>query len=333
MLVGADEALIFPADTGWDRAQQQLAEVGFGDGLPVVIPTQARMRQMLVNVADPGRSLGAMAPLFGELTIEAIAYCCVLAGCRPSELPVVATAAVATLADEFNLLGIQTTTGTPTVCVVVHGPAIRDLGMNASTNCLGPGNRANACIGRAVHLVLTHIGGARPDIADMATMGQPGKYIFCFAEGEHPLIPSLSRRRGIAATTSAVTVIGVSGTLEVLPRQPADGAEHPLLAIIDAMQGARLAYGAGRDRPAGEQFILIPPEIADLIQKHGWDLPRMQEFILRNSPPSLGGAPWPLARSAGDINCILTGGAGIKMTCLAPWGGGTYSVTRPLVSI
>jgi hypothetical protein len=320
MLVGADEALIFPADTDWDRAQQQLAEAGFGDGLPVVIPTQARMRQMLVNVADPGRSLGAMAPLFGELTLEAIAYCCVLAGCRPSELPVVATAAVATLADEFNLLGIQTTTGTPAVCVVVHGPAIRDLGMNASTNCLGPGNRANACIGRAVHLVLTHIGGARPDIADMATMGQPGKYIFCFAEGEHPLIRPL-------------TVIGVSGTLEVLPRQPADGAEHPLLAIIDAMQGARLAYGAGRDRPAGEQFILIPPEIADLIQKHGWDLPRMQEFILQNSPPSLGGAPWPLARSAGDINCILTGGAGIKMTCLAPWGGGTYSVTRPLVSI
>jgi hypothetical protein len=333
MLVGADEALIFPADTDWDRAQQQLAEAGFGDGLPVVIPTQARMRQMLVNVADPGRSLGAMAPLFGELTLEAIAYCCVLAGCRPSELPVVATAAVATLADEFNLLGIQTTTGTPAVCVVVHGPAIRDLGMNASTNCLGPGNRANACIGRAVHLVLTHIGGARPDIADMATMGQPGKYIFCFAEGEHSLIPPLSRRRGIDATTSAVTVIGVSGTLEVLPRQPADGAEHPLLAIIDAMQGARLAYGAGRDRPAGEQFILIPPEIADLIQKHGWDLPRMQKFILQNSPPSLGGAPWPLARSAGDINCILTGGAGIKMTCLAPWGGGTYSVTRPLVSI
>ncbi len=333
MLVGADEALIFPGDADWDRTQQALAEAGFGDGLPLVVPTQARMRQMLAGVADPGCSLGAMAPLFGELTIEAIAYCCVLAGCKPAELPVVATAAMATLADEFNLLGIQTTTGTPAVCVVVHGPAVHKLGLNSATNCLGPGNRANACIGRAVHLVLTHIGGARPDIADMATMGQPGKYIFCFAEGEHPLITPLSRRRGIDASTSAVTVIGVSGTLEVLPRQPADSAELVLLAITDAMHGARLAYGAGRDRPAGEQFILIPPEIADLIQKRGWDVSRMQEFIRQNSPPSLGGAPWPLARSAKDINCILTGGAGIKMTCLAPWGGGTYSVTRPLLSI
>jgi hypothetical protein len=333
MLIGADEALIFPADTDWDRAQQQLADASFGDGLPLVVPTQARLKAMLAGVADPARSLGAMAPLFGELTLEAIAYCCVLAGCKAAELAVVATAAAATLSEEFNLLGIQTTTGTPTVCVVVHGPAVRELGLNSGTNCLGPGNRANACIGRSVHLVLTHIGGARPEIADMATMGQPGKYIFCFAEGEHPLIPPLSRRRGIDANTSAVTVIGVSGTLEVLPRQPADSAEHVLLAIIDAMHGTRLAYGAGRDRPAGEQFILIPPEMADLVQKHGYDLPAMQEFILKNSPPSLGGAPWPLARSAKDINCILTGGAGVKMTCLAPWGGGTYSVTRPLLAI
>src|SRR5581483_10709539 len=151
MLVGADEALIFPADADWDRAQQQLADASFGDGLPLVLPTQARLKAMLAGVADPGHSLGAMAPLFGELSIEAIAYCCVLAGCKPAELPVVATAAAATLAEEFNLLGIQTTTGTPTVCVVVHGPAVRELGLNAGTNCLGPGNRANACIGRAVH--------------------------------------------------------------------------------------------------------------------------------------------------------------------------------------
>ena len=59
----------------------------------------------------------------------------------------------------------------------------------------------------------------------------------------------------------------------------------------------------------------------------------MQEFILQNSPSSLGETPWPLARSAKDINCILTGGAGVKMTCLAPRAGGTYSVTRPLLSI
>ena len=232
-------ALMFAADADWDRAQQALADAGFGDGLPLVVPTQARMRQMLAGVADPGRSLGAMAPLFGELTIEAIAYCCVLAGCKPAELSVVATAAVAALADEFNLLGIQTTTGTPTVCVLVHGPAVRELGLNSGTNCLGPGNRANACIGRAVHLVLTHIGGARPEIADMATMGQPGKYIFCFAEGEHPSDPAVVApprprcehqrgnrdRRVRHARGAAVPAVGLSGARPA--RHPRAHARRP----------------------------------------------------------------------------------------------------------
>ena len=40
------------------------------------------------------------------------------------------------------------------------------LGMNAGTNCLGPGNRANAGIGRALQLCLRNIGGARPDTGD-----------------------------------------------------------------------------------------------------------------------------------------------------------------------
>jgi len=333
MLVGADEGLIFPADAAWDRAQQALNDGGFGDGLPLVVPTRERMQAMLHGITDPTRSYGAMAPLFGELTIEAVAYCCVLAGCVPAELPVVLTAAVATLEPDFNLLGLQTTTGTPAVCIAVHGAAVQELRMNAGTNCLGPGNRANACIGRALHLVLAAIGGARPDIADMSTMGQPGKYVFCFAEGTHPLIPPLSTRRGIATGASAVTVIGVAGTLEVLPRQPADAPELVLAAIRDAMHGGRLANAAGRDRPSGEQFVLVPPEIADLIQKRGWHLEQSQAQIWRESPTSANGEPWPLARSARDINFILTGGSGIKMTCLVPWGGGTFSVTRPLLSI
>jgi hypothetical protein len=331
VLVGADEALLFLADADWDFAQSALRDAGFGDGLPLVVPTEERMALMLAGITDPARSVGIMPPLFGELTIEAVAYCCVLAGCMPAELPVVVTAAAATLEAEFNTLGIQTTTGTPTVCVAVHGPVVRKLEMNSGVNCLGPGNRANACIGRALQLVLTSIGGARPGIGDMATMGQPGKYTFCFAEGDHALLAPLPERRGLAPGTSAVTVIGVSGTLEVLPRAPADKAELVALAICDAMQGARMAYGAGKDRPGGEQFILMPPEIADLVVKHGWSLAMMQDFIWRESPPSLAGKPWPLASSAADIVCILTGGAGIKMTCLVPWGGGTLSVTRPLM--
>lgn len=324
LTVGSDDALFFDDNHPWDDAQRRLLEAGFGDGLPLVVPTAARMENMLRDA--PSQVVGAMPPLFGELTPEAVAYCCVLAGCVPAELPVVLAAAAATLKDEFNLLGLLTTTGSPTVCVMVHGPIARELGMNAEANCLGPGNRANACIGRALQLVLRNIGGARPGTTDMATIGQPGKYVFCLAEGEHALLPSLAQRRGIQGG-SAVTVMGISGTLEVLPTDPRTGAESILAAVVDAMHGARIGGAAGRETECGEQFLLVPPEVADGIQQAGWTLSDVQRFILERSPPGGSGKPWPLARSPESIHCLAAGGSGIKMCALIPWGGGSDSVT------
>ena len=63
--------------------------------------------------------------------------------------------------------------------------------------------------------------------------------------------------------------------------------------------------------------------MADVIAKGGWTLDRAADFLWRES-----GTDWPIARSAADIHLIITGGAGVKMTCLVPWGGGTICVTR-----
>ena len=40
------------------------------------------------------------------------------------------------------------------MALCLHGPIARKLEVNAGTNCLGPGNRANASIGRALQLVI-----------------------------------------------------------------------------------------------------------------------------------------------------------------------------------
>ena len=323
--VGDRDAPVFVADADWDAAQTLLSEQDLSDGLPMVVPTEARLTAMLAG-RDPAASFDFMPPLFGELTAGAIAYCCVIAGCRPDEFPAVREAAIATLAPEFNLLGIQTTTGTPTAAVLVHGPAIEHLGMNAGTNCLGPGNRANACIGRALRLVRTNIGGARPLVGDMATMGQPAKYGLAFAEGAHPLAPPFHTRRGL--TGSAVTVIGLSGTIEVLPEAGASTPEAVLRPALAAMAGAREAGSGGRQKEPGEQFLLLPPEMADVIDKAGWSLARAAAYLWEAS-----GAGWRIARTPADIHLIVTGGAGVKMTCLVPWGGGTLCVTRSLPAV
>lgn len=308
--------------TGWETAQQILTDVELSDGLPLVPPTRQRLEAMVAGIADRTASLGMMPPLFGELTALSVAYQCVIAGCQPAELPVVLAAAEATLEPDFNLLGIATTTGTACVALCVHGLIARKLGINAGTNCLGPGNRANASIGRALQLVIRNIGGARAEVGDMATMGQPGKYTFCFAEQGHGPFPTLPARRGLGADASAVTVMGVSGTAEILPEDGEGATPEAILSpIVTAMRAGIVMSGMHRKNERGEQVVLLPLEMVQKIVRHdGWHLARVQRYMFEEGQG--------IARSADAIHPILTGGAGYKMTYLPIWGGGSETVTR-----
>ncbi len=319
---------LFADDIAWERAQAELTARGLDDGLPLVPPTTARMAAMLAGVRAPDAPLGALPPLFGELTARAAAHDCVMAGCAPGALPVVLTALLACLESDFNLLGLLTTTGTPAVALCVHGPIARRLEMNAATNCLGPGNRANATLGRALSLCLRNIAGARENVGDMATMGQPGKYGFAFAENREGILPPLAARMGLDGDADAVTVLGVSGTIEVLPDPPADTAEAVLAPLARIMATALDVSGAGRDRPRGAQVFLLPPELARLLAARGFDLDRLREYLF--TAPANGAAP---AAGPDVIQPIVTGGAGVKMTHLPLWGGGTWPQTRPLLRL
>src|SRR3954468_8145204 len=172
-------------DALWDAAQHELLEAGLTDGLPVIPPTRERVDAALDAAhKNPADAIVVLPPGYEEVTWRDVAVNAVMAGCAPSYLPVIAAAVEAIAAPEFNLLGIATTTGSATVCVIVNGPIVARIAMNAGVNAFGPGNRANATIGRAVRLTLQNAGGARPGETDMATLGQPGKYTFCFAENE-----------------------------------------------------------------------------------------------------------------------------------------------------
>ena len=310
--------------TSWEDAQQILTDAELSDGLPLVPPTRRRLEAMVAGAKARSDALGLMPPLFGEASPDAVAYQCVLAGCRPAELPVVLAAAEATLEPGFNLLGIATTTGTACVALCLHGPIARRLGVNAGTNCLGPGNRANASIGRALQLALRNIGGARSDVGDMATMGQPGKYTFCFAERNDGPFPTLTARRGLGSDASALTVMGVSGTAEILPGDGEGATPEAILSpIATAMRAAIVMSGVGRKNERGEQVVLLPLEMAEKIVRHdAWDLVRVQRHLFDEGQG--------VARAPEAIHVVVTGGAGYKMSYLPIWGGGSETVTRPL---
>ncbi|SET21293.1 hypothetical protein [Geodermatophilus poikilotrophus] len=342
------ELPLFPPDADPAAVAADLLAAGHGDGLPVVPPTAARLDAVVAGAADPDAALGQVPPLFGELTVRAVAWYAVLAGCPAPALPVVVAACRAALEPGFNLLGLATTTGAPAVGVLVHGPVARRVGMTSGAGGLGTGNAGNAGVGRAVSLALAGIGGARAGLTDMATIGSPAKYTCCTAEAPRPL-PSLAQRRGLGVDVDAVTVVGVGGLVEVLPGEGYREPPSVLGPAAAAMAGAAMAAGdPGRFRD-GEQFLLLPPELAALVGEQGWGADRMAGFLfeqgsalLRASASALAfraGLPvyaagdLRVAASADDVRVVVTGGAGGKMALLPTWAGGSRSVTaavRPL---
>ena len=314
----------------FEAAQALLEEAGLSDGLPMVPPTEARLDSMLGGIIEPDAPLGLVPPLFGELTARAIAWNAVAAGCRPAELAVITAALTACLEPEFNLLGLLTTTGSAAVATIVHGPIVSALGLNASTNCLGPGNRANATIGRAVSLCLRNIGGAIAGSGDMATCGQPGKYTFCFGESGEGPFPPLPDRQGLSSGRSAVTVLGVSGTAEVLPLRDEDGGDGGADGIFEAlalaMRAAISTTGAARQPELPQQVFILPLELAQRVAAAGIGLAGLQERLFALSQAS----GCPIARTPSEIYPIVSGGPGIKMAYLPLWGGGSRMVTRTI---
>jgi hypothetical protein len=159
---------------------------------------------------EPGEVLGSVFPGDGEATIENVAANCAMAGCLPEHVPVV-LAAVACIVDPALLITTTQSTGSASLCTIVTGPAVRELGFHTREWIFGPnGGRANAAIGRAVRLVLWNIGRAHPGKLIKGTMGHPASWSYCIGE-EQELNPwePMHTDFGIAAADSAVTVMKV----------------------------------------------------------------------------------------------------------------------------
>src|SRR5438477_3067972 len=213
-------------EIGSDEDEQEaMFARGWSDGLPLVPPTEERVLRMLDGTArDPQEILGLAPPELAPATVEKIAVNAVMAGCKPEYLPVVLAAVEAVLEEQFAMHGVLATTMFVGPVVVVNGPIRRRIGMNAKGNALGQGNRANAAIGRALQLVIRNIGGGRPQEVDRATLGNPGKFTYCFAEDEEGSIwEPLSVERGLKPCQSAVTVFagyGLQGIVDQKSRAP-----------------------------------------------------------------------------------------------------------------
>jgi hypothetical protein len=272
-------------------AQRELRAMGWSDGLPVVPPTEERVDAAVAAVGGAplglsrGDVLGVLPPAQAEVTVEKVAVCAVLAGCEPATMPVVVTAVRALLHPDFRVASVQSSTSPAAPMVVAHGPVASDAGMSSRDGCFGPGAGSNAAIGRAVRLVMTLVGAARPGAGDPSTLGMPAKFSACIAEREDESPwPPLAVRRGVVGADdgggggagSAVSLFAITGSWQISEASNAvDDVVHQILhGMISPGQCSQ-----PRLPQSGEQLLLLSPPVARVLASRFPDVAGLQRAL------------------------------------------------------
>jgi hypothetical protein len=318
---------------------------GWSDGLSLVPPTEERVLRMLDGTSrDPQEVLGLVPPDLAPATIEKIAINAVMAGCKSEYLPVVLAAVEAVLEEQFAMHGVLATTMFVGPVIVVNGAIRQRIGMNAKGNALGQGNRANAAIGRALQLVIRNIGGGRPQEVDRATLGNPGKFTYCFAEDEEGSSwEPLAVERGVKPGVSAVTVFagfGLQGVVDQKSRDP-ESLSRSFAESLKAIHSVKLA-------PACDAMLVVCPEHHRTFRQAGWSKARLLDELYRlceipgdelvagakgiaeGGPPSLAGKTVNKFRPGGLLIVRAGGDAGMFSGIIGGWSAGGARGSLPV---
>jgi hypothetical protein len=174
---------LLAADTE-SNLQRLFIERGWSDGMPIILPTEERVAEMLAGTRQPpdklvGKSFMVDTQENLRITVETVAIAAVMAGARPEQLPVLLAIA------STGQPAIQPSTLPFASAILVNGPIRNDIGMNSGMGALGPYNRANAVIGRAWTLMSILWGYARRKRTFWTSQGNNYTYNnLCMAENE-----------------------------------------------------------------------------------------------------------------------------------------------------
>ena len=254
-------------------------DAGWGDGLPLIPPTEDRVRE---HVAASGRfpdeHLGDLPPRNGRCSVEKVAINAVMAGAPSESMPLICAALEAMTEPDLNLFALNTTTCCVVPGVFVNGPSRDRLGIPYGAGCFGGEAGPAPAIGRAIRLVMRNVAGQVVGVTSKSVFGQPARVTgMVVAEWEErsPWKP-LAERRGVAG--DAITVKDVTGTIDVADITATNGVD--LLEII----GKSLAFPGTNafidSNPSdAEILVAIAPPWADLIAEAYPDVETVQELL------------------------------------------------------
>ena len=322
------------------------------DGLPIIPPTEDRVRRMIeASGRAPAEIMGVIPPRFAEATVEHVAINAVMAGCLPEHLPLILTAVEAACDPAFGLYSIQATTHPCGVLMLVSGPIAKSLELNSGFGAFGAGFRANATIGRALRLVLINVGGALPGNGDQSTQGSPGKYGYCIAENEEasPWEPHRVAR-GFAPEESTVTLFAAESPHNINDHVASKDTDL-LITVADTM--ATIGHNNACCVGSGDVMVVLGPEHAHTVASGGMTRRDVQAFLFEHARNRVGKikgrAMWgmfdwpdwvdknddecmvPVVEKPEDIAVVVAGGVG-KHSSFIPTFGVNKSITRKIAT-
>lgn len=258
------------------QVQKHLYDSGWTDGLPIIIPTEERVTRMLRGTSHKPDEIvtKTMWPGSLEVTVEKVAIVGVMAGCKPEYMPVLLASAEAF--GSGNNAATVVSTNSFSYMQVVNGPIGKQIGMNAGVYALGPGNQANATIGRALRLFVHSLGGGRVGENIMGTQGNASAYAFCFPENEEnsPWEP-FHVNQGYKREESTITIFN-------------GGWSHVGNYIFEGMEGIeKLSQAIAQFEWTPGAVILMSPPKAKLFFSKGLSKQDMEKRIWEGATLSM----------------------------------------------
>lgn len=257
--------------------QEFFSKNGLCAGLPFIPPTKHLVAEMLSGTTHSVDEIvwDGIPPRMGIATIELVAACAVMAGCKPEHMPLILATIEALKEPRLNYLHQATTTGTESLMLLVNGPAVKEIGLACDIGAAGLWYRANASIGYAVGLMAKIIGGARPPHQDKSTFSSPADLLnFVFGENEaRSPWASFAVDHGFKATDSVVTAKVVYQPLDI--NDPTSNTGEELLNYTS--HSINLPYlECMRDAPV---VLGLCPEHASTLATDGFDKVSIQEYL------------------------------------------------------
>lgn len=326
-----------------DQMHQRFLVNRWGDGLPMMPPTDERVASILQGTDRPANDIiGKIMPRGGIASVETAAVSLAMAGGRPEYLPVLIAALEGLLSPGLDHDKIQATSGSTFPVVVVNGPIASQIRLNSGFGLLGPDPQhpAGASIGRALRLLMQNVGGALPGVGTMAMFGGMRYTNAVFAEDEEGLPegwePLATTRFGMGRGTNAVTVYVATGASNIMRRGVGketlpDEADQSLRRVASYLGSPNPHYTHSWAKGA-PGLLLVSRIVANQLASLGWTQASIREFLWTQSripqskvletglrqwieqapePATVASAtedPWPITRTADQLLIAVAGG-------------------------